>query len=65
VLKERHDLATDEAAFTWMIEPDRDSFVVSGEPAWREADRVFEDPSLFDFSRPWPPDFPVEFGSVG
>jgi hypothetical protein len=58
VLKGRHDLVTDDAAFTWMIEPDGDSFVLSAEPAWREAARVFEDPSLFDFSQPWPPDFP-------
>lgn len=65
VLKERHDLAADDAGFTWMIEPDGGSFVVSAEPAWREAARVFGDPSLFDFSQPWPPDFPVESGSVG
>ncbi|MFG2951870.1 hypothetical protein [Streptomyces adustus] len=65
VLKERHDLVADDAAFTWMIEPDGGSFVISGDPEWREADRKFEDPSLFDFSRPWPPDFPVEHGSVG
>ncbi|MFD1276491.1 hypothetical protein ACFQ51_46495 [Streptomyces kaempferi] len=50
VLKERHDLPAEDAAFTWMIEPDGDSFVVSGDPSWREADRRFEDPSLFDFS---------------
>ncbi|MGW2781518.1 hypothetical protein ACWC3X_09735 [Streptomyces populi] len=65
VLKERHDLAADDADFTWMIEPDGNGFVVSGDPEWREADREFEDPSLFDFSRPWPPDFPVEYGTVG
>ncbi|MER5603642.1 hypothetical protein [Streptomyces sp. NPDC002265] len=64
VLKERHELPADDADFTWMIEPDGDSFVVSGNPEWREADRKFEDPSLFEFSRPWPPDFPVEHGSV-
>jgi hypothetical protein len=64
-LKERHDLPAGDAAFTWMIEPDGDSFVVSGDPSWREAVREFEDPSLFDFSRPWPPDFPVEYGTIG
>ncbi|MET9874367.1 hypothetical protein ABZZ36_07010 [Actinacidiphila glaucinigra] len=64
VLQERHDLPADDAVFTWMIESDGDSFVVSGNPSWREADREFEDPSLFDFSRPWPPDFPVEYGEV-
>ncbi|MEU1518172.1 hypothetical protein ABZ490_39535 [Streptomyces sp. NPDC005811] len=65
VLIERHDLAAEDAGFTWMIESDGDSFVVSGNPSWREADREFEDPSLFDFALPWPPDFPVEYGSVG
>ncbi|MFJ3232060.1 hypothetical protein [Streptomyces sp. NPDC086787] len=60
-----YDLPADDSAFTWMIEPDGDSFVVSGDPSWREADRKFDDPSLFDFAQPWPPDFPVEHGSVG
>ncbi|MFQ6145259.1 hypothetical protein ACLMNJ_19605 [Streptomyces seoulensis] len=64
VLKGRHGLAADDAAFTWMIEPDGDSFVISGDPSWREAARKFEDPSLFDFSQPWPPDFPVEYGNI-
>ncbi|MFD5474553.1 hypothetical protein [Streptomyces sp. NPDC127105] len=64
VLKERHDLSADDADFTWMIEADGGSFVISGDPEWREADRKFEDPSLFDFNQPWPPDFPVEHGSV-
>ncbi|MFJ1601803.1 hypothetical protein ACIOHS_00220 [Streptomyces sp. NPDC088253] len=54
VLKERHDLAPGDAGFTRMIETDGDSFVVSAEPSWREADRKFEDPSLFDSAQPWP-----------
>ncbi|MFF3517647.1 hypothetical protein [Streptomyces sp. NPDC002573] len=37
VLKERHDLPAEDAGFTWMIEPDGDSFVVSANPSWREA----------------------------
>jgi hypothetical protein len=65
VLKGRHDLPADDAAFLWMIEPDGDSFVLSGDPSWREAARTFEDPSLFDFHQPWPPDFPAEYGSIG
>ncbi|MFC7840914.1 hypothetical protein [Streptomyces sp. NPDC057382] len=63
-LKERHDLQAGDAGFTWMIEPDGDSFVLSANPSWREAARTFEDPSLFDFGQPWPPDFPIEYGSV-
>ncbi|MDT0468993.1 hypothetical protein [Streptomyces gibsoniae] len=35
VLKERHDLAGDDAGFTWLIESGGDSFVISAEPAWR------------------------------
>lgn len=64
VLKERHDLPAADAGFTWMIESGGDSLVVSGRPSRREADRKFEHPPLFDFAQPWPPDFPVEYGSV-
>ncbi|MEU9185842.1 hypothetical protein AB0D14_15060 [Streptomyces sp. NPDC048484] len=60
-----HGLAADDASSTWMIDPDGGSFVLSGDPAWREGTCRFEDPSLFDFSRPWPSDFPVESGTVG
>jgi hypothetical protein len=31
------------------------SFVVSGQPSWRQAERRVDDPSLFDFDQPWPP----------
>ncbi|KPH96792.1 hypothetical protein OK074_0885 [Actinobacteria bacterium OK074] len=64
VLRDRHDLAADDASATWMIDPGGGGFVVSGTPSWREAVRRFEDPSLFDFSVPWPPDFPAEWGTV-
>lgn len=64
-LRERHDIPADDASWTWMIDPDGASFVVSSAPAWREAACTFEDPSLFDFSRPRPPDFPVDSGTVG
>ncbi|MET7897460.1 hypothetical protein [Streptomyces mirabilis] len=64
-LRERHELAEGDASYTWMIDPAGSSFVVSGAPSWREAARTFEDPSLFDISQPWPPDFPVESGTVG
>ncbi|WP_020122610.1 hypothetical protein [Streptomyces canus] len=62
MLKARHDLAADDAGFTWMIE---DSFVIYDRPSWRETARAFEDPSPFDFLQPWPPDFLVEYGSIG
>ncbi|WP_406355487.1 hypothetical protein [Streptomyces sp. NBC_00658] len=64
-LRERHDLAEGDASYTWMIDPADRSFVVSGAPSWREAAREFEDPSLFDIRQPWPPDFPMESGTVG
>ncbi|MCQ4206589.1 hypothetical protein [Streptomyces longispororuber] len=66
VLRERHGLDPADAEYTWMLEPDGDSFVIGGIPSWREAeyelmgDREF----LFDWSKPWPPDFPVETGHV-
>ena len=30
-------------------------YVLSGRPAWREAVRDLEAPTLFDFGQPWPP----------
>lgn len=55
------------------IEPDTDyvfilndgpplSFVVSGEPAWREAVRAADAPSLFEYAGPWPPGPEVRWG---
>ena len=63
-LRERHELSAEDAAYTWLIDPAGGSFVVSGAPAWREAACVYEDPSLFDYTHTWPPDFPVESGTV-
>ncbi len=40
------------------------SFVISGNPSWREAVRAVDDPSLFDFSQPWPPGPEMKWGSV-
>lgn len=66
-LAERHRLPAEDAAYTWMLEPDGDSFVVSGAPSWREAEYALmgDREALYDASEPWPPDFPVEFGSIG
>jgi hypothetical protein len=67
VLQERHKLEAGDAEYTWMLHPDGESFVIGSNPSWREAeyelmgDREF----LYDWSLPWPPDFPVETGSVG
>ncbi|WP_124717685.1 hypothetical protein [Streptomyces sp. NBC_00987] len=36
-------------------------------PNWREAEYALmtDRESLYDWSKPWPPDFPVETGNVG
>jgi hypothetical protein len=66
VLRERHGVEPSDAEYTWMLDPDGGSFVVGGIPSWREAeyelmvDREF----LYDMSKPWPPDYPVETGHV-
>ncbi|MBM7436639.1 hypothetical protein [Streptomyces sp. HB132] len=67
VLKERHGLESSDAEYTWMLDPDGDSFVIGGIPSWREADyeSMGDRESLYDWSKPWPPDFPVESGWVG
>ncbi|MGI5338070.1 hypothetical protein ACQEVS_12055 [Streptomyces sp. CA-181903] len=65
-LRERHDLKAEDAEWTWMLEPGNGSFIVSGRPAWREVEYSLMDrESLFDFSRPWPPDHPAQWGDVG
>ena len=51
--------------WTWFLEEEGNSFIVSGKPAWREAPRQFADISLFDPSQPWPPAPDVKFGEVG
>ena len=67
VLRERHRLEPSDAEYTWMLEPDGDSFVVSGRPSWREAEYELmgDRKALYDSSQPWPPDFPVDSGTVG
>ncbi|WP_030693114.1 hypothetical protein [Streptomyces globisporus] len=64
VLGERHGIPAEHAAFTWMLERDGDSFVVGGNPSWREAEYELmgERQSLYD--GPWPPEFPAESGHV-
>ncbi|MDQ0907550.1 hypothetical protein QFZ22_003535 [Streptomyces canus] len=66
-LGERHRLAAEDAAYTWMLEPDGDSFVVSGTPSRREAEYALmgDREALYDASLPWPPDFPADAGTIG
>ncbi|MFD6426035.1 hypothetical protein [Streptomyces sp. NPDC060198] len=67
VLSERHGISAEDAAYTWMLERDGDSFVRSGRPSWREADyeAMGERQSLYDPREPWPPEFPAESGQIG
>ncbi|WP_020122727.1 hypothetical protein [Streptomyces canus] len=66
-LSERHRLTAEDAEYTWMLDPEGDSFVVSGTPSWCEAEYALmgDREALYDASLPWPPDFPAESGSVG
>ncbi|MFD8074514.1 hypothetical protein ACFV3E_17945 [Streptomyces sp. NPDC059718] len=66
VLKERHGLESSDAEYTWMLDPDGGSFVVGGNPGWREAEYALmsDRESLYDLSKPWPPEFPVKSGIV-
>ena len=65
VLSDRHGIPAKDAVYTWMLERDGDSFVVSSIPNWREAEYELmgERESLYD--GPWPPEFPAESGNVG
>ncbi|MFG1705307.1 hypothetical protein ACFLIM_19135 [Nonomuraea sp. M3C6] len=64
-LRERHGLEADAAGWTWMIERYGGSFVVGGQPAWRETEYPPADRELlFDFTKPWPPGYPAQWGIV-
>ena len=39
-------------------------FVVGGRPSWREGVREIDEPTLFDFSLPWPPGPDIKWGDV-
>ncbi|MFC9792432.1 hypothetical protein [Streptomyces sp. NPDC057695] len=64
VLSERHGLPAADAEYTWMLDPDGESFVVSSNPSWREAEYDLMGGREVLFESPWPPEFPAESGSV-
>ncbi|MEU8545044.1 hypothetical protein AB0C52_34440 [Streptomyces sp. NPDC048717] len=66
VLSERHGIPARDAVYTWMLERDGGSFVVSGNPSWREAEYALmgDRRSLYDPREFWPPEFPAESGQV-
>ncbi|WP_328780381.1 hypothetical protein [Streptomyces canus] len=51
-LSERHRLAAEDAEYTWMVDPEGDSFVVSGTPSRREAELTGDREALYDTSKP-------------
>ncbi|MEV5846713.1 hypothetical protein AB0M32_32575 [Streptomyces sp. NPDC051985] len=57
-------IPAEDGESTYLIDPEGTSFVVSGRPSWREAERRRSDPALFDFSQEWPPDFEARWGNV-
>jgi hypothetical protein len=62
----RFDVPAEEREFIYLVTDTAPvSFVVSGQPTWRQAERRVDDPSLFDFSQPWPPTDSIEWGAVG
>ncbi|MFI2372300.1 hypothetical protein [Streptomyces sp. NPDC018833] len=58
------ELEADARTWTWMLEEEGRSCVVSSVPSWREAPRPYAAPSLFSASEPWPLGPDVTFGSV-
>ncbi|AJF63196.1 hypothetical protein [Streptomyces vietnamensis] len=66
VLSTRHGIPEADADYTWILDPDGESFVVSANPSWREAEYALmgERQSLYDPREPWPPEFPAESGHV-
>ncbi|MFE5734215.1 hypothetical protein ACFQ7A_25305 [Streptomyces sp. NPDC056528] len=66
MLSERHGIPAKSADSTWMLERDGGSFVVGANPSWREAEYELmgDRTSLYDASKPWPPEFPAESGHV-
>ncbi|APE26377.1 MULTISPECIES: hypothetical protein [Streptomyces] len=64
VLSERHGIPAASAEYTWILDPEGESFVVASNPNWREAEYALmgDRESLYD--GPWPPEFPAESGNV-
>ncbi|WNO71691.1 hypothetical protein [Streptomyces sp. AM8-1-1] len=64
MLAERHGLEPEEAIYTWMLDPDSDSFVVGSPPDWREAEYAMMGGRESLCAGPWPPDFPTDSGNL-
>ncbi|WP_424211903.1 hypothetical protein ACN20G_07280 [Streptomyces sp. BI20] len=64
VLAERHGLVPGDAEYTWILDPEGGSFVVGGNPGWREAESALMGGRESLYDGPWPPEFPAESGLV-
>ncbi|MFF5282163.1 hypothetical protein [Streptomyces sp. 62] len=64
VLSERHGIPAADAEYTWILDPEGESFVVSANPSWREAEYALMGAQKSLYESPWPPEFPAESGSV-
>ncbi|WP_030761715.1 hypothetical protein [Streptomyces griseus] len=65
ILHERHGIPAENAEYTWMLDPDGDSFVVGSNPSWREAEyELMGDRNSLYSDEPWPSDFPMASGHV-
>nr|MDT0657793.1 hypothetical protein [Micromonospora sp. DSM 115978] len=65
-LGDRFGIAAAEREFMYLLtDVSPVSFVISGQPSWRQAERRFDEPSLFDFGQPWPPGDGMEWGTIG
>ncbi|MEU1229094.1 hypothetical protein [Streptomyces sp. NPDC005828] len=64
VLSERHGIPAADAEYTWILDPEGESFVVSANPSWREAEYALMGARESLYDGPWPPEFPAESGSV-
>ena len=54
-----------ERRYFYLLESkNRKGFIVGGRPSWREAVREIDEPTLFDFSLPWPPGPDIKWGDV-
>ncbi|MFD9243536.1 hypothetical protein ACFV0D_16680, partial [Streptomyces sp. NPDC059556] len=63
-LSDRQRFRGESGVYTWILDPEGESFVVASNPNWREAEYALmgERESLYD--GPWPPEFPAESGNV-
>ncbi|MEU7434671.1 hypothetical protein AB0B07_28135 [Streptomyces sioyaensis] len=60
----RHGVNADATVTYKLSSSNTEGFLVSGRPSWRKAERGIDEPTLFDFSQPWPPGADVTWGDI-